>query len=188
MFNSAELADQQKNDWLEKIKKRISKQTHDKKSVEIFRMMKDSDSHFSHLVFEELANHKDFEQSNTEVGTYESVEKLKYPQEYEDAGINILDDFNEKVRNDILKQAVFKRSTHNNVSDFLISQDNYELPTQIFRANARIFHVVKPSNLGDVQNQNKASVDMTINELKYLTGTCCDQQNQQLTIDTTEKT
>ena len=71
LFNSAELTDQQKNNWLEKIKKRILKQTNVIKKVDFFCMMKDSECHFSHLVFEELANHKDFKQSDTEIGTYE---------------------------------------------------------------------------------------------------------------------
>ena len=39
------------------------------------------------LVIDEIGIDKDFKQSDTEIGTYESVEKLKDPQEYEDAGI-----------------------------------------------------------------------------------------------------
>ena len=32
-------------------------------------------------VFEEIFNHKDFEKSDTQMETYESIEDLKYPQE-----------------------------------------------------------------------------------------------------------
>ena len=39
---------------------------------------------------------KDFEKSDTEIGTYEPTEELKYPQEYKEGGIIILDDLNEK--------------------------------------------------------------------------------------------
>ena len=40
----------------------------------------------------------------------------------------ILDDINEKEMNDPRVQAMFKRSRHNNLSIFIISQANYELP------------------------------------------------------------
>ena len=43
-----------------------------------------------------MVKDKDFEKSDTERETYESIEELKYPQEYEDGGINIRDDLNEK--------------------------------------------------------------------------------------------
>ena len=52
------------------------------------------------LVIEEIVNNKDFEKSDTEIETYESTEELKFPQEYEDRGIIILDDLNEKEMND----------------------------------------------------------------------------------------
>ena len=48
------------------------------------------------LVIEEIVNNKDFEKSDTEIETYESIEELKFPQEYDDGGIIILDDLNEK--------------------------------------------------------------------------------------------
>ena len=48
------------------------------------------------VVIEELVNNKDFEKSDTDIQTYESFEELKIPQEYEDGGIIILDDLNEK--------------------------------------------------------------------------------------------
>ena len=49
------------------------------------------------LVIEEVVNNKDFKKSDTEIETYESIEELKFPQEYQDGGIIIiLDDLNEK--------------------------------------------------------------------------------------------
>ena len=68
---------------------------------------------------------KDFEKSDTEIETYESIEELKFPQEYDDEGIVILDDLNEKEMIDPRVQAMFKRSRHNNLSIFIISQDYY---------------------------------------------------------------
>ena len=48
------------------------------------------------VVTDELVNNKDFEKSNTEIETYESIEELKFPQEYDDGGNIILDDLNKK--------------------------------------------------------------------------------------------
>ena len=52
------------------------------------------------VIFGEIVKIKDFEKSNNEIETYESIEKLKYPQDYEDDSIIILDDLNEKEKND----------------------------------------------------------------------------------------
>ena len=113
---------------------------------------------------------------------------MKYPQEYEDGGIIILDDLNEKEMNDPRVQAMFKRSRHNNLSIFIISQDCYELPEKMIRANGNIYHISKLNNFLDVRNiyQDKASMDMTLDEFKYLTSTCWNQNYQPLTIDMTK--
>ena len=89
--------------------------------------------------------------------------------------------------NDPRVQAKFKRSRHNNLSIFLISQDYYELPERTIRDNGKIYHIFKPNNFRDVQNlyQEKASMDLTLNELKYLNSTCWDKKYQPLTIDMT---
>ena len=70
-----------------------------------------------------MVNNKDFEKSDTEMERYESEEELKFPQEYENGGFIILDDLKEKKMNDPRVQAIFKRSRHNNLSIFMISQD-----------------------------------------------------------------
>ena len=126
------------------------------------------------IVIEEIVNNKDFEKSDTEIETYESIEELKFPQEYDDGGIIILDDLNEKEMNDPRVQAMFKRSRHINLSIFIISQDYYELPKKTIRANGNIYHIFKPNIFRDVQTlyQDEGSMDMTLNEFKYLTSTC----------------
>ena len=48
------------------------------------------------IVIDEIVKNKDFEKSDTEIETNESIEEIKFPQEYEDGGIIILDALNEK--------------------------------------------------------------------------------------------
>ena len=62
------------------------------------------------VVIEEIVNNKDFEKSNTEIETYESIEELNFPQDYENNRIIILDDLNHKEMDDPRVQAMFKRS------------------------------------------------------------------------------
>ena len=38
------------------------------------------------VVIENIGNNKDFELSDTEIEKYDSIEELKYPQEYDDGG------------------------------------------------------------------------------------------------------
>ena len=90
------------------------------------------------VVIEEIVKTKDFEKSDTEIETYESIEELKFPQQYEDGGIIKLDDLNEQEMNDTRVQAMFKRSRHNNLSIFIISQDYYELHKRTIRANGNV--------------------------------------------------
>ena len=140
------------------------------------------------IVIEEIVKKKDFENSNTEIETYESIEELKVPQEHDDSGIFIENDLNEKETNDPQVQAMFKLSRHKNLSIFIISQDYYELPKETIRANGTIYHIFKLNNFLDIRNiyQDKASMDMTLDEFKYLTSTCWNEQYQPLTIDMTK--
>ena len=110
---------------------------------------------------------------------------MNFPQEYDDGGNIILDDPNEKEMNDPRVEDMFKRSRHNNLSIFIISQDYYELPEKTIRANDNIYHIFKPNIFLDVRNtyQDKASMGMTLDEFKYLTSTCWNEQYQPLTID-----
>ena len=113
---------------------------------------------------------------------------MKFPQEYDDGGIIILDDLNEKEMNDPRVHAMFKRSRHNNLSSFIISQDFYEIPKKTIRANGNIYHIFKPNNFLDVRNiyQDKVSMDIKLDEFKYLTSTCWNQNYKPLNIDMTK--
>ena len=140
------------------------------------------------IIIEDIVNNTDFGKSNTEMETYDNIEELRYPQEYENNSIIILDDLNEKgIINDKI-QAMFQRGRHNNLSIFIISQDYYELPKRTIRANGNIYHTFKPNNFRDVQNlyQNKASMDFTLNEIKLLTSTCWNKNYQPLTNNMTK--
>ena len=87
--------------------------------------------------------------------------------------------------NDLGAQPMFKRKRHNSLSIFIISQDYYELSKRTIRANGNIYHIFKPNNFRDVQNlyQDKASMDMTLSEFKYIGSTCWDEKHQLPTAD-----
>ena len=140
------------------------------------------------ILIDELVNNKDFQKSDIEIETFNKIEGLKFPQEYENNSIIILDDLNQKEMDDPRVQAMFKRSRHNNLSIFIISQDYYELSKKTIRCNGNIFHIFKPNNFRDVINlyQDKSSVDMTLNEFKLLTNICWNESYQPLTIDMTK--
>ena len=140
------------------------------------------------IEIDEKINTIDIEKSDIEIETYDNIEELKYPQEYENNSIIILDDLNQKEIDDPRVQAMFKRSRHNNLSIFIISQDYYELSKKTIRCNGNIFHIFKPNNFLDVRNlyQDKASMDMTLNEFKLLTKICWSENFQPLTIDMTK--
>ena len=140
------------------------------------------------IVIEEILKNEDFNKSDTEIETFESIEVLKYPHVYENNSIIILDDLNQKEMDDPRVEAMFKRSRHNNLSVFIISQDYYKLSKKTIRCNGNIYHIFKPNNFRDVQNlyQDKASMDMTLNDFKYFTSTCWNEKYQPLTIDMTK--
>ena len=126
------------------------------------------------------------ELSNIEIFVHENIHELKFPQDYQgESTVIILDDLNENEMKDERVQALFKRSRHNNISVFIISQDYYELPKRTIRANSNVFHLFKPNNIRDVQNlfQVKASMDMIIDEFKLLCNICWQTKFQPLTID-----
>ena len=141
------------------------------------------------IVIEELANNKDFQKSDIEIETFDNIGELKYPQIYENNSIIILDDLSQKEMDDPRVQTMFKRSRHNNLSIFIISQDYYEISKKTIRCNGNIFHIFKPNNFRDVINlyQDKASMDMALNEFKLLTSICWNKSYQPLTIDMTKE-
>ena len=85
-------------------------------------------------------------------------------------------------------QAMLKRSRHNKLYIFIISQDYYEPPKKTIRANGNINHIFKPNNFLDVRNiyQDKALMDITLDEFKYLTSICWNRTFQALAIDMTK--
>ena len=89
--------------------------------------------------------------------------------------------------NDHRVQAMFRRSRHNNISLFVISQEYYELAKRTIRAKGNIYYIFKPNTFKDVSNiyQDKSSMDMTLNEFKFLTSTCSNEKYQPLTVDMT---
>ena len=93
------------------------------------------------IIINEIVNNKDFQKSDTEIETYESKENIRYPQDYEKNSIIILDDLNQKEMDDPRVQAMFKRSRHNNLSVFIISQDYYEISKKTIRCNGNIIHI-----------------------------------------------
>ena len=130
------------------------------------------------VVIDEIVNKKDFEKSDTELKTYESIEELTFPEEYEDGGIIIPDDLNEKEMNPPRVQAMSKRSRHNTLSIFLIGQEYYDLPKRTIRAIGNIYHIFKPNSFSDVRNtyQDLASMDRTLDEFTYLTSACWNEK------------
>ena len=116
------------------------------------------------------------QRSQIEVKTYESLEDLKFPQEFDSDFpiVSILYDWKEKQNSDPRVQAMLQRSKHSNISIFILSRDYYELLKKTLPANGNIYHVFKAKNSRDVQNlyQDKTSLDMTLNEFQLLTSTC----------------
>ena len=95
------------------------------------------------LVIEEIVNNKDFQKSITGLEKFDNIGEIRFPQEYENNSINILDDLNEKESNNDKRQAMFKRRRLNNLPIFIISQDYYQLPKRTIRANSNVYHIYK---------------------------------------------
>ena len=76
-------------------------------------------------------------------------------------------------------QAMFNQPSHNNLSNFIISQDYKGLPKRTIRTNGNIYHIFKSNIFRDVQNpfQDKARMDMILNDFNYLTSTCWDKRS-----------
>ena len=89
---------------------------------------------------------------------------------------------------DLRVQAMFKRSRHNNLSIFIISQYYYELSNKTIRCSGNIYQIFKANTFTDAQSlyQDKASMDMTLDEFKYITSTCWNERYQPLTVDMTK--
>ena len=82
------------------------------------------------------------------------------------------------------KRTILEYKQYSNDLDIIIClyssfcQDYYALPKKTIRANGNIYHIFKPNNFLDVRNiyQDKASMDMTLDEFEYLTSTCWNEK------------
>ena len=90
--------------------------------------------------------------------------------------------------NDPKVQEMFKRCKHNKFSKFIIGQDYYQLPNRTVWANGNVYHILRPNKFRDVQEnyQDKSSMDMALNEYKYQTRTCWNNNYQPLINDMTK--
>ena len=78
---------------------------------------------------------------------------------------------------------MFKRSRHNNLSIFIISQDYYELPKRTIRCQMEIYITFLNQIILEMYKilyQDKASMDMTLNEFKLLSNICWNEPYQPL--------
>ena len=120
------------------------------------------------------------EESKTEIESYDKIEEINILQEYDSNQTIVitLDDLNEKERNKLKAEPMFKRSRQINTSILLISQDYYDLRKKSVRRKGNICHTFKPNTFRHVQNlyQDKASIVMTLNEFKDLTSACWNEK------------
>ena len=88
------------------------------------------------VVIEEIVNIKDFEKSDTEIETCESIEELKRRQEYnsDQPIVFNLNGLYRKEMDNPRDQAMVKRSRQNNISKITFSQDYHELSKRTIRA------------------------------------------------------
>ena len=121
--------------------------------------------------------------------TFESSKEIKCTQEYasDQPLVVVSDDLNEE-KIDPRIQPMFKLSRHNNIHIFKIGKNYYEIPKGTIRANGNTYHIFEPKKFRDVQSlyQDKTSMDMTLNEIKKLTSTCCSEKYQPLSTDITK--
>ena len=140
---------------------------------------------------EEIINNEDFESSHIECESYDNIDELKDPQEYESDihTVIILDDLNKQQLQDPRVQMLFKRGRHNNLSIFVISHGFYELPKDTIRENSSIIHHFITNNFANVEciHRQLASTDMLIKEFKQFCHEVWNDDYNFITIDLTKK-
>ena len=140
---------------------------------------------------EEIINDEDFESSHIECESYDNIDELKNPQEYESDihTVIILDDLNKQQLQDPRVQMLFKRGRHNNLSIFVISHGFYELPKDTIRENSTIIHHFITNNFANVEciHRQLASTDMVIKEFKQFCHEVWNDDYNFITIDLTKK-
>ena len=95
------------------------------------------------VIIEEIGNNENFEKSELQIETHQSIEEMKYPQEFESdfSILTTIDDLGEKAKNDPRFQAIFKSLSHRKVFIFMFSQSYYELPKLTSRANGKWYSI-----------------------------------------------
>ena len=143
------------------------------------------------ITIEEIINDEDFESSHIECESYDNIDELKDPQEYESdiPTVIILDDLNKQQLQGPCVQMLFKRGRHNNLSIFVISHGSYELLKDTIRENSSIIHHFITNNFANVDciRRQLASTDMLIKELKQFCHEVWNDDYNFITIDITKK-
>ena len=136
---------------------------------------------------EEIINDDDFESSHIECESYDNIDEMKDPQEYESEihTVIILDDLNKQLLKDPRVQLLIKRGRHNNLSIFVISHGFYELPKDTIRENSLIIHHFITNNFANVEciHRQLSSTDMVIKQFKHF---CHDVWNDDYNFITIE--
>ena len=140
---------------------------------------------------EEIINDEDFESSHIECESYEDINELKNPQDY-DSNIHnviILDDLSKQQLNDERVQMLFKRGRHNNLSIFVVTHGFYELPKDTIRENSSIIHHFITNNFANVESLHRqlSSTDMLIKEFKYFCNKVWEKDFNFITLDLNKK-
>ena len=139
----------------------------------------------------EFINDDAFESSHIECESYDNIDELKDPQEYESDIHTVisLDDLNKQQLQDPRVQMLFKRGRHNNPSIFVISHGFYELPKDTIRENSSIIHHFITNNFANVERIHRqlSSTDMLIKEFKQFCHEVWNDDYNFITIDLTKK-
>ena len=140
---------------------------------------------------EEIINNEDFKSSHIVCESYENIDELKNPQDY-DSNIHnviILDDLNKHQLNEERVQMLFKRGRHNNLSIFVATHGFYELPKDTIRENSSIIHNFITNNFANVEclHCQLSSTDMLIKEFKYFCNKVWEKDFNFIILDLSKK-
>lgn len=120
-------------------------------------------------IINEIVNDEEFETSETEFESHDSLQELKDPSEIDETSNNVIifDDLIDEKQSDISKY--FTRGRHNNINTFYLSQSYFQIPRKTIRGNCN-FLIFFKLPLRDVVNifNDIAGSDMNIKEFKSL--------------------
>ena len=140
---------------------------------------------------EEIIIDEDFESSHIECNSYENIDELKNPQDYDPNihNVIVLDDLNKQQLNDEKVQMLFKRGRHNNLSLFVVTHGFFELPEDTIRENSSIIHHFIANNFANVEclHRQLSSTDMLVKEFKYFCNEVWEEDFNFITIDLSKK-